>query len=151
MTVAQKLESALPDREQADLARESAAELSKLLANRPEIARARIQFDDTDLVLPRQAITLLRDLLAEMAQGNAVAVIPTHQELTTQQAADLLNVSRPHLIKLLEEGKLPFTKAGSHRRIRFEELLKYKEERDLRSQNAMDELAKQAQELNMGY
>lgn len=151
MTAAKKLESVLPDREQADLARASAAELSKLLANRPEIERARVHLDDTDLVLPRQAITLLRDLLAEMAQGNAVTVIPTHQELTTQQAADLLNVSRPHLIKLLTEGKLPFTKAGSHRRIRFDDLLQYKSERDQRSLSAMDELAKQAQELNMGY
>lgn len=130
---------------------EGAIELSKLLARRPETDRARVQLDGTELVLPRSALALLRDLLAEMAQGNAVTVVPTHAELTTQQAADLLNVSRPHLVRLLEEGVISFTRVGTHRRIRFEDLMAYKAERDERSKEALDELVELAQEREMGY
>lgn len=117
----------------------------------PEADRARVQLDGHDLILPRQALALLRDLLAEMAQGNAVTVVPTHAELTTQEAANILNVSRPHLVKLLEAGDIPFTKTGTHRRIRYQELMAYKNQRDQTSREALDELSKQAQELDMGY
>lgn len=141
----------LPDSETTDLARDSATELSKLLANMPEADRARVQLDGIELILPRDALALLRDILTEMAQGNAVTLVPRHAELTTQEAADLLNVSRPHLIKLLEEGQIPFTRTGTHRRIRYEDLMAYKAERDRQSKEAMEELAKQAQELDMGY
>ena len=141
----------LPDAETTALARASATELSKLLARIPEADRARVQLDGTDLILPRDVLALLRDILTEMAQGNAVTIVPTHAELTTQAAADILNVSRPHLIKLLEEGRIPFTLIGTHRRIRYQDLMAYKAERDRKSQEAMEELAKQAQDLDMGY
>lgn len=141
----------LPDNEMADLARESASELSRLLAERPEADRAQVRFDGHDLILPREAIALLRDLLAEMAQGNAVTIVPTHAELTTQQAADILNVSRPHLIKLLKEEKIPFHMAGKHRRVYFRDIAAYKERRDAESQAALDELARIAQDNDMGY
>ena len=72
-------------------------------------------------------------------------------ELTTQEAADLLNVSRPQLVKLLEDGVLPHQKTGKHRRVRFEHLMHFKSERDRASELAMEELAKQAQELEMGH
>ncbi|MBN2701023.1 helix-turn-helix domain-containing protein [Methylohalobius crimeensis] len=141
----------LPDSETADLARASATELSKLLAHKPEADRARVQLDDTELILPRHALALLRDILTEMAQGNAVTIVPTHAELTTQEAANILNVSRPYLIQLLEKGAIPFTRTGSHRRIRYQDLMEYKAARDRQSQEALEELAKQAQELDMGY
>ena len=115
------------------------------------MGRAQVKLDGHDLILPRQALTLLRDLLTEMAQGNAVTVVPTHAELTTQEAANLLNVSRPHLVKLLENKVLPFTKTGTHRRIRYQELMTYKQQRDEESRSALDELASQAQEHDMGY
>jgi len=86
-----------------------------------------------------------------MAQGNAVTVVPMHAEMTTQQAADLLNVSRPYLVKLLEQGELNFSKVGTHRRIRFEDLMSYKRARREQSERAMEELVKQAQEENLGY
>lgn len=141
----------LPDDEAASLARASASELSRLLAEKPETDRARVQLDGHDLILPRQALALLRDLLAEMAQGNAVTVVPTHAELTTQEAANILNVSRPHLIKLLGDSQIPFTKVGKHRRIRYQALMAYKQLRDKESEDALDELVAQAQEHDMGY
>lgn len=112
-------------------------------------------FDDKNqahqVELPTSALRLLVDILAELADGNAVKVVPIHAELTTQEAADLLNVSRPHLVKLLEEGALPFHKTGKHRRIRFADLMQFKAERDRSSERAVEELVRQAQELNMGY
>jgi len=93
----------------------------------------------------------LRDLLVEMAQGNAVTIVPTHAELTTQEAANILNVSRPHLVKLLEEGAIPFSKTGTHRRIRYQDLMAFSKQRTQESKAALDELALQAQEHEMGY
>ncbi len=101
--------------------------------------------------LPTSALRLLVDILAELADGNAVKVVPVHAELTTQEAADMLNVSRPHLVKLLEDGELPFHRTGKHRRVRFAELMQYKDARDRASEEAMAELARQAQESGMGY
>lgn len=141
----------LPDNESSSLARTSAEELSRLLGNIPDAERARVSLDGNDLILPRQALALLRDILVEMAQGNAVTIVPTHAELTTQEAANILNVSRPHLVKLLESGEISFTKAGTHRRIRYQELMSYKDTRMKESQDALAELSSQAQELDMGY
>lgn len=141
----------LPDSEASALARASAEELSRLLGRIPQAERAQVKLDGNDLILPRQALALLRDLLVEMAQGNAVTIVPTHAELTTQEAANLLNVSRPHLVKLLEDGDIPFTKAGTHRRIRYQDLMAYREQRMQESRNALDKLTEQAQELDMGY
>lgn len=143
--------TSLPNTEDVRLARASAQELSALLAEMPYADRAQVRLDGHDLILPRQALALLRDVLSEMAQGNAVTIVPTHAELTTQEAANILNVSRPYLIKLLEESKIPYHKVNKHRRIRFEALMEYKRQRDAESAAALDELSKQAQELDMGY
>lgn len=103
------------------------------------------------LALPASAIRLLLDLLTEMAAGNAVTLIPVHAQLTTQQAADVLNVSRPFLVSLLEEGKIPHIKVGTHRRILFEDLMRYKKEVDRERRKVLDELVKQSEALGMGY
>lgn len=141
----------LPDAQAAELARESSAALARLLMNTPGQDRARVQMDGLDIVLPRHAIELLRNILTEMAQGNAVSIMPMHAELTTQEAANILNVSRPHLVKLLEDGQIEFVKVGTHRRIRFQDLMAYKNRRDQEGNAAMQELVDQAQELDMGY
>jgi len=107
--------------------------------------------DGRPVLLPRMAARLLRDLLGEMARGSAVALMPVATELTTQQAADYLNVSRPYLIGLLEKGTIPFHKVGTHRRVRFSDLEAYRKRSHAKSDAAMDELVAQARELGLGY
>jgi excisionase family DNA binding protein len=142
-----------PTEQEAALARESSERLSRLLEVPQEL---RIQSQGAGkrseaVVLPAPAVRLLAEILAQMAQGNAVALTPIHTELTTQQAADLLNVSRPFLVKLLERGKLPFRKVGKHRRIRLNDLLAFKQVSDAERQAALERLAAEGQELGMGY
>ncbi len=111
----------------------------------------RVRAGDEDAIVPKEAFELLLEVLAQMANGNAVTIVPVQAELTTQQAADYLNVSRPFLVELLEAGALPHRKVGTHRRVRFEDLLRYKQRDDARRQEVLDELAAQAQEHGMGY
>ena len=144
----------LPLEKEVEAAVQGQRELASLLSTKFETQRIDI-FDKEDkphtLVLPTSALSLLVDILGELAIGNAVKVVPVHAELTSQEAADLLNVSRPHLVKMLEEGAIPFTKTGRHRRIRFSDLMAFKQRRDEESQEAMKALAQQAQALGMGY
>lgn len=144
----------LPLEKEVEAAVQGQRELASLLSTKFETQRIDI-FDKEDnphtLVLPTSALRLLVDILGELAIGNAVKVVPVHAELTSQEAADLLNVSRPHLVKMLEEGAIPFTKTGRHRRIRFSDLIAFKQRRDEESQEAMEALAQQAQALGMGY
>jgi excisionase family DNA binding protein len=103
------------------------------------------------LRLPPKVLRLFADMLGAMAQGQPVAVLPQSMEVTTQQAAHFLNVSRPYLIKLLTENKIPYHKLGKHRRILLEDILKYKSERRDASLKSLQELTDQAQDLDMGY
>lgn len=144
----------LPDERAITTAVESSRQLAAFLSTKCETQRIELvgeaQQRET-IELPTFALRLLGEILSELALGNAVKVVPIHAELTTQEGADMLNVSRPHLVKLLDEGALPHTKTGRHRRIKFADLMAYKERRDQASHSAMDELAEQAQELGMGY
>ncbi|WP_326646480.1 helix-turn-helix domain-containing protein [Streptosporangium sp. NBC_01755] len=101
------------------------------------------------LILPREAVSLLAFILAQAAEGRGVTVIPSQAELTTQQAADMLNVSRPHLIKLLEEGGIPFRLVGKHRRVTYEDLQEYKRRDGAKRRTAADQLAALGQELGI--
>jgi excisionase family DNA binding protein len=144
----------LPVEREVQAAVQGQRALAAVLATRLETQHIQI-FDDKNqahqVELPTSALRLLLDILAELAEGNAVKVVPVHAELTTQEAADMLNVSRPHLVKLLEAGVLPFHKTGKHRRVRFADLMQFKAQRDRASEDAMAQLAKQAQALAMGY
>ena len=154
MTRAQALETTLPVEREVAAAVESQRVLAAFLSTQFETQRIQI-FDAKNqahqVELPTSALRLLVDILSELAEGNAVKVVPIHAELTTQEAADMLNVSRPHLVKLLESGALAFHKTGKHRRIRFADLMVFKTEQDRASAQAMEALAKQAQELQLGY
>jgi excisionase family DNA binding protein len=110
------------------------------------------RLDDAPLLrLPPKVLRLFADMLGSLAQGKLVAIMPKELDITTQEAALFLNVSRPYLVRLLEEGKIPFHKVGTHRRVRFEDVVKYKEGRQKISQDALQKLAEQAQELGMDY
>jgi excisionase family DNA binding protein len=154
MTRTASVDITLPEESEVRAAVQGQRELAAYLATNFETQRIQI-LDDRNIAhqieLPTSALRLLVDILAELAVGNAVRVVPVHAELTTQEAADLLNVSRPHFIKLLETHALPYHRTGKHRRIRFDDLMKFKVKRDQASERAMSELAKQAQELKLGY
>lgn len=145
---------ALPSGREIELAATSQRELVAFLAARGGIQRIQV-FDEQDrphaVELPGSVMRLLLDVLAELAEGNAVRVVPVHAELTTQEAADLLNVSRPHVVKLLEAGQIPFHRTGRHRRVRFADLMAFKAQRERDSHAALERLAQQAQELGLGY
>lgn len=137
----------VPDETESELAATASRALAR--ASKDSI-RVRLE-DDTELPLPKSVTALLIHMLTEMAQGNAVTLIPVHAELTTQEAANLLNVSRPHLIRLLEQGKIPHHKAGTHRRVKFVDIEAYRKQFERQRREALDELAKQGQEWDMGY
>lgn len=145
-------EVATPTEADAALARVSGPKLAAHLTRRGQL-RLRLESGGSseELVLPASALRLLVRALAEMGEGNAVALTPVRAELTSQQAADLLNVSRPHLVKLLDEGAIPSRKVGSHRRVRLTDLLAYKPAFEARRHAALDELQALSQDLKMGY
>jgi excisionase family DNA binding protein len=147
-------ETAAPTDADARLARESLPGLDRILESDLPDPRICIRGDEAsgpELRLPVPAVRLLKDILAEMAQGRSVTLLPVQAELTTQQAADLLNVSRPYLIGLLEEGRIPFRLVGQHRRVRLDDLMAYKRKDDEARRRIADALTADAQELGMGY
>ncbi len=152
-------ETIAPTAADTELARASSRQLARLLGKQPvgsQLAdfRLRVQADNEPeevVVIPMSAFRLLTDILTQMARGNSITLMPIHAEITTQQAADILNVSRPFLIGLIDDGKIPCHKVGTHRRIRFDDLMAYKQNIIQERHAILDELAREAQELNMGY
>ncbi|HWZ43517.1 MAG TPA: helix-turn-helix domain-containing protein [Candidatus Saccharimonadales bacterium] len=140
----------LPSEAEATLAKET----SLILASRKQTAeplQLRMLDDPTasTVRIPATAVRMLVRILEEMARGNAVTLIPVHAELTTQEAADMLNISRPSLIQLLDEGKIEFRRVGTHRRVRFEALIEYKRRADADRRAVLAELAAYDQELGI--
>lgn len=102
-----------------------------------------------EILLPAAVVTLLLGMLRMKAKGLGLALMPLHSELSTRQAADLLHVSRPYLVKLLESGDIPYHKVGKHRRVRREDVMAYKHAIDRRREAILDELVAESQELGL--
>lgn len=141
-----ELTQRLPTNEEIASAAEAATALVKA---RTENGALVINGLDGEPVQLAPAIAeLVIDLLGHLARGDMVTLAPTGAMLTTQQAADILKVSRPHLSKLLKDGELPFIPIGTHRRVMHADLMAYKERRDATRKAALDELAKLGQEFD---
>ena len=141
-----------PSAQEAAMARVSGQVLSPFVQQkRPLTLRVRVAGQEKPFELPTGAVALLMDILEAMAAGRGMTLIPENAELTTVQAADMLNVSRPFLIKLLDENVLPHRKVGKHRRIRMEDVMAYKAAIDRERETVLDQLAREAQEQGMAY
>lgn len=141
----------LPSEADAVLAKETSRVLASHMRNGDPM-ELRIPDDPSPegtVRLPLSAVRLLVRILEEMARGHAVTLIPVHAELTTQEAAEMLNISRPSLIQLLDDAKIEYRRVGTHRRVRFEGLIKYKRAAESARRAALEELAAYDQELGI--
>ncbi|WP_375192367.1 excisionase family DNA-binding protein [Marinobacter sp.] len=142
----------LPTQAEMEQAKISSRTLSKYAnADRVQMSLRGSNGETDELVLPGHVIQILLDVLSEMSRGNAISLIPHHQELSTQEAANLLNVSRPYLVGLLEKGDIPFRKVGAHRRVLLTDVLTYKESIDRQRRETLAELTALSQSEGMGY
>ena len=146
----------LPKTRDINLAEIASIQMSSFLAND---GKKDIQFslqrsngkDEIEFFLTPAVVELIFRTIVHIASGDAVTIVPFHAELTTQEAANFLNVSRPYLIQLLEKELIPFRRVGRHRRILFEDILQYKEKSKEKNRKAREELTKEAQDLDLGY
>ncbi len=144
----------VPTSEDLELARQSSRRFGSLVGAGSQIeihAQSRGGKHPEAAAIPMAAFRLLVQILSEMADGNAVTVIPMHREMTSQEAADFLEMSRPSLLKLLDQKEIRYRKVGKHRRVLFQDVVEYKKRTMTDRHAALDELAQQAQELGMGY
>lgn len=144
------LSERLPTPDEVTKAKQAAGALAKL-ADAKKMLPFRVNQigkGETTIELPPAVSKIVLDLLLLISKGEAVTLVPFGAELTTQQAADLLNVSRPFLVKLIEEGEIPHHKVGTHRRIRAKDLFKYKQRRDTDREKALQRLIELGQEID---
>src|ERR1019366_2960152 len=139
-----------PEADDAVIARDALAGVRKALAaprnlNKP--VRLTVGEDGETVAVPRAAVDLLVGVLANMAAGQAVSLVPAHAELTTQQAADLMNVSRPFVVRLLQAGNIEYRLVGTHRRIKAASLMDYMRRDDAQRRKAADELTTLTQDM----
>lgn len=147
-------EPVMPNENDMDLARISCQALARIAPKKNDAISVSFGVEGSStspIMVPASAFKMFTRILTQMAEGNGVSLVPIHAELTTQEAADLLNVSRPYLIRLLEDKKIPCRKVGSRRKVLFEDLMRYKNQIDSARKQILDELANEAQNLDLGY
>lgn len=139
-----------PSKEEQRAAMESydalAATLEQLRSETPEIE---IEETREKIRIPLSALKLLSRILKEISQGRPVSIIPIATEMTTQAAAELLGCSRPHVVKLLEEGKIEYTKVGKHRRVKYENVVSYRNKIKSRQKKLIEEVMKADEESGL--
>jgi len=143
----------VPSDDDAKMAAEASRVLAAFVSSRKEL-HVELSGDGKKteaMILPPSVIGMVQRILTEMANGNAITVMPMNAELTTQEAADFLNVSRPFIVKQLDASVIPHRKVGTHRRISVKDLLKYKHEIDRARHETLDELTAESQRLGLGY
>lgn len=139
-----------PDPSEGDSLAALDHELKEILASGGHTAKL-VSPTGHEVEIPASAFHALQIVARRMALGQPIHLIPQGQELTTKQAADLLHVSRPHLVSLLEKGEIPFHKVGSHRRVKIEDLIAYRQRRNQRRREELDRLTELSEELPGGY
>ena len=139
-----------PTDQETKAARQASAKIVPFL-QQPEAAVLQVNGASPDdaVVLPARALEALKDILEIIAAGKGVAIIPQEAELTTRQAAEILNVSRPHLIKLLDSGEIPCRMVGTHRRIRRDDVMRYKVVLRQRREEMLDRLVAESQAMGL--
>jgi len=147
------LELKMPSKALTERARKALRILADLPRPRGRVVRLRPEGIDKAISVdvPLEAFQMLMAILGQMANGNAVTLVPIHAELTSQQAADLLNVSRPHLVQLLESGRIPSRRVGTHRRVRADDVLRFRMQEEKRRKDVLDKMAAEAQKHGLGY
>ena len=123
----------------------------RLHTERSKGVKIRLEESGEQVTIPDKAFFILLDVLSTMSEGKSITIMPSETELSSRQAAEMLNMSRPHLVKLLESGKMPFKKVGSHRRVLLSDVIEYKEKLRQNREAQLTFLAEQAQQLNLGY
>jgi excisionase family DNA binding protein len=154
LSINQKVKHSALTNEDVKIAKVSSQILASYLQKDLSHAVFKLMSDDTEgetVTIPVAALNLLTEILTQMAAGNTVSVVSMKEELTTQEAADILQVSRPYLVELLESGEIPHRKVGSRRRVLTQDVINYKNRIDAARMQTLAELSAQAQELNMGY
>jgi excisionase family DNA binding protein len=135
----------------SNIVTEAETQVIKQLAEliKQENSQLKLAANGQEMTIPDSVVNVLRQVVQAMASGKIVSIVTYNPELTTQQAADLLNVSRPYLIKLLEQGELPYIMVGTHRRVKFDDLMKYKQQRDAKRSQLLQQMIDISEEAGL--
>lgn len=140
----------IPSKKEQDAAMKSYNALTTTLKDlHSDNLEIEIEENSEKIAIPLKALKLLATILKATSQGKAISLVPSTTEMTTQDAADFLGCSRPHLVKMLEKGRIPFTMTGKHRRVRFQDLTRYKNDLKLKQEKFLIEMMKSDEALGL--
>jgi excisionase family DNA binding protein len=146
--------AALPSAEEIALAKLGSQELSAVIESSGEAQLINVvdkEGNTHEVTVPASALKMMIEVLTQLGEGNSVSITPVHAELTTQEGADMLNMSRPTFIKLLNAGDIPYTRTGNRRKVPFVSVMEYKQSLENQRLDALAQLSELDQDMNMGY